>query len=55
VVRANHTDRRTVQAAVQQLRCDGISLMGVILNRWEASEEGPYAYRPHTRGRSDLS
>jgi receptor protein-tyrosine kinase len=42
VVRANHTDRRTAQAAVQRLECDGISLMGVILNRWDSSRSDIY-------------
>jgi polysaccharide biosynthesis transport protein len=45
VVRANWTDRRTVQAAVQRLRLDGIPLMGVILNRWDPAPGDPYAYR----------
>ncbi len=45
VVRANRTDRRTVQTAVQRLRFDGIPLMGVILNRWDLAADDPYAYR----------
>jgi polysaccharide biosynthesis transport protein len=45
VVRANCTDRRTVQAAVQRLRLDGLPLMGVILNRWDPAPGDPYAYR----------
>ena len=45
VVRANYTDRRTVQAAVERLRLDGIPLMGVILNRWDPAPGDPYAYR----------
>jgi succinoglycan biosynthesis transport protein ExoP len=45
VVRANHTDRRAVQAAVERLRLDGIPLMGVILNRWAAAPGDPYCYR----------
>jgi polysaccharide biosynthesis transport protein len=45
VVRANRTDRRTVQAAVQRLRLDGIPLMGVILNRWDPAPGDPYDYR----------
>ena len=36
VVRANYTDRRTAQAAVQRLLLDGIPVMGVILNRCES-------------------
>ena len=45
VVRANYTDRRTVQAAVQRLRLDGLPLMGIILNRWDPAPGDPYAYR----------
>jgi receptor protein-tyrosine kinase len=45
VVRANYTDRRTVQTAVQRLRCDNLPLMGVILNRWNSAPGDPYAYR----------
>jgi polysaccharide biosynthesis transport protein len=45
VVRADHTDRRTVQTAVQRLRFDGIPLMGVILNRSDPAADDPYAYR----------
>jgi succinoglycan biosynthesis transport protein ExoP len=46
VVRANYTDRRTVQTAVHRLRCDNLPLMGVILNRWNSAPGDPYAYRP---------
>jgi len=45
VVRANYTDRRTVQAAVQRLRQDGVPLMGIILNRWDPAPGSPYPYR----------
>jgi receptor protein-tyrosine kinase len=45
VVRANYTDRRTVQTAVQRLRFDGIPLLGVILNRWDPAPGDRYAYR----------
>ncbi len=45
VVRANYTDRRTAQAAVERLRLDGLPLMGVILNRWHPSPGYSYAYR----------
>jgi receptor protein-tyrosine kinase len=45
VVRANYTDRRTVQSAVQRLRGDNLPLMGVILNRWDSAPGDPYAYR----------
>ena len=37
VVRARHTDRKTAEAAVQRLTCDGIRLTGVILNGWDPS------------------
>jgi receptor protein-tyrosine kinase len=56
VVRANYTDRRTVQTAVQRLRCDGIPLMGVILNRWDPAPGDPYAYRTvRPLGRQDVA
>ena len=45
VVRANHTDCRRVQAAVQRLRLDGIPLLGVILNRWDPRFGDPYSYQ----------
>jgi polysaccharide biosynthesis transport protein len=45
VVRANYTDRRTVQAVVERLRLDGIPRLGVILNRWDPTPGDPYAYR----------
>jgi polysaccharide biosynthesis transport protein len=43
VVRANHTDRRAAQTAVRRFRLDGISVMGVILNRWAPAPGDPYA------------
>jgi succinoglycan biosynthesis transport protein ExoP len=45
VVRANHTDRGIVQAAVQRLRLDGIPLLSVILNRWDPRPGDPYSYQ----------
>jgi receptor protein-tyrosine kinase len=45
VVRANHTDRRTAQAAIQRLRLDGIPCLGVILNRWDPAPGDQYSYR----------
>lgn len=45
VVRANYTDRRTAQAAIQRLRLDGIPLLGVILNRWDPAPGDPYSCR----------
>jgi polysaccharide biosynthesis transport protein len=44
VVRANYTDRKTAQAAVQRLLLDGISVMGVILNRWDPARSDIYGY-----------
>jgi succinoglycan biosynthesis transport protein ExoP len=44
VVRANYTDRRTAQVAVQRLLLDGISVMGVILNRCNPAESDMYRY-----------
>ncbi len=56
VVRANYTDRRTVQAAVERLRFDGIPLMGVILNRWDPIGSDHYTYAgSHEFGRKELS
>ena len=56
VVRADHTDRRTARTAVQQLRSDAVPLMGVILNRWDAAGDDPYAYRTwRAFGWKDLS
>jgi receptor protein-tyrosine kinase len=44
VVRANYTDRKTAQAAVQRLQSDGICITGVILNRWDLSRGDLYGY-----------
>jgi receptor protein-tyrosine kinase len=44
VVRANYTDRRIAQAAVQRLFLDGIQVMGVILNRCDSSFGSLYPY-----------
>jgi polysaccharide biosynthesis transport protein len=44
VVRANYTDRRMAQAAVQRLLLDGNRMMGVILNRWNPTENDMYRY-----------
>jgi receptor protein-tyrosine kinase len=51
VVRANHTDRRAVRAAVQRLQADGIPRIGVILNRWAPGTSDPYyrTSRSHIR------
>ena len=40
VVRAGCTERKTAQAAVQRLECDGIRVTGVILNAWDSSRSG---------------
>jgi receptor protein-tyrosine kinase len=44
VVRADYTDARTAQTAVQRLLLDGIPVMGVILNRWDPARAGIYGY-----------
>jgi polysaccharide biosynthesis transport protein len=44
VVRANYTDKKTAQAAVQRLQLDGIPVMGVILNRWDPAHNSAYPY-----------
>jgi receptor protein-tyrosine kinase len=44
VVRANYTDTRTAQAAVQRLLLDGIPIMGVILNRCRPMHTDMYGY-----------
>jgi succinoglycan biosynthesis transport protein ExoP len=44
VVRANYTDRRTAQVAVQRLLLDGIPVMGVILNRCDPRQGDMYRY-----------
>jgi succinoglycan biosynthesis transport protein ExoP len=44
VVRANYTDRRMAQAAVQRLLLDGNRMMGVILNRWNPTQSDLYRY-----------
>jgi receptor protein-tyrosine kinase len=44
VVRADSTDKRTAQAAVQRLLLDRIPVMGVILNRWDPARRDSYGY-----------
>ena len=44
VVRANYTDRKTAQAAVQRLSLDGIPVMGVIFNHWDPARSDMYRY-----------
>jgi receptor protein-tyrosine kinase len=46
VVRADYTEKKTAQAAVQRLSSDGIPVMGVILNRWDPSRSDLYGYGP---------
>jgi len=56
VVRANHTDRRLVQTAVERLRLDGLPLMGIILNRWDAEPHDPDSLRRFlSLGRQSIS
>jgi succinoglycan biosynthesis transport protein ExoP len=47
VVRANYTDKRTAQVAVQRLLQDGIPVMGVILNRCDPVHSDMYRYAFH--------
>ena len=54
VVRARYTDRKTAQAAVQRLECDGIRVTGVILNGWDSSRSDLYGY-PTFRARQGIS
>ncbi len=35
VVRADHTDRRTVQACARLFQGDGARIIGILLNRWK--------------------
>ena len=44
VVRARYTDRKTAQAAVRRIECDGIQVTGVILNGYDPSRSDPYGY-----------
>ena len=44
VVRADYTDRKTAQAAVQRLLLDGIPVMGVIFNYWDPTHSDLYGY-----------
>jgi polysaccharide biosynthesis transport protein len=44
VVRANYTDKKTAQAAVQRLLLDGIPVMGVIFNYWDPTHTDLYGY-----------
>jgi polysaccharide biosynthesis transport protein len=44
VVRADSTDRKTAQAAVQRLLLDRISVMGVVFNGWDPSKSDTYSY-----------
>jgi receptor protein-tyrosine kinase len=44
VVRANYTEKKTAQAAVQRLVLDGSPVMGVILNHWDPERGDPYGY-----------
>ena len=45
VVRANYTDRKTVQAAAQRFEDDGTQVTGIILNRWDRFRGDVYGYR----------
>jgi receptor protein-tyrosine kinase len=49
VVRADFTDRRTAQAAVQRLLLDGIPVMGVIFNYWDPTHSDLYSYARYSQ------
>ena len=55
VVRAGYTERKTAQAAVQRLECDGIRVTGVILNGWDPSRSDLYGYPVPRLGRQGIS
>jgi receptor protein-tyrosine kinase len=44
VVRADYTEKKTAQAAVQRLLLDGIPVMGVIFNYWDPTHTDLYGY-----------
>jgi polysaccharide biosynthesis transport protein len=44
VVRANYTEKKMAQGAVQRLLLDGIPVMGVILNRWNPAHSDIYGH-----------
>ena len=44
VVRANHTHRKAVQAAIQRIRLDGIPMVGMVLNQWDQRRSYVYQY-----------
>jgi receptor protein-tyrosine kinase len=44
VVRADYTERHTVQTAAQRLLLDGIPVMGVIFNCWDPAHNSQYSY-----------
>ena len=52
VVRADYTDRKTALAAVRRLLLDGIPVMGVIFNYWDAAHSDMY---DHPSYRQDLA
>jgi receptor protein-tyrosine kinase len=54
VVRADSTDSRAAQAALQRLAEDGIPTMGAILNCCDLSNHGSYGYA-NGNGRKDLA
>jgi Mrp family chromosome partitioning ATPase len=43
-VRANYTEKKMAQVAVQRLLLDGIPVMGVILNRWNPAHSDIYGH-----------
>jgi receptor protein-tyrosine kinase len=56
VVRANYTEKKMAQVAVQRLLLDGIPVMGVILNRWDPARSNIYDHNHYYRfNRQDLA
>jgi polysaccharide biosynthesis transport protein len=50
VIRADYTQRKTAQAAVQRLLLDGIPVMGVIFNFWDPSKSDIYGDAHYRQG-----
>ena len=56
VVRANYTEKKMAQVAVQRLLLDGIPVMGVILNRWDPARSNIYDHNHYySFNRQDLA
>ena len=56
VVRANYTEKKMAQVAVQRLLLDGIPSLGVILNRWDPARSNIYGHNHYySFNRRDLA